>query len=272
MKFSSVSFLMKMLRRLKAQMPSEKRLALAHAASAAEREQRVVTIVSKVFPNGQLAVLGGPFRGMRYISNASGSQLLPKLIGSYEEPLHDWVSEILNVGMYSTIIDVGCAEGYYAVGFSKAKSNPRVFGFDIDPIALERAQKLAELNDASGAVKFYEAFDNEVLREILQQSCTNKALIFMDVEGAELNLLDPGKYPAILNCDILVELHDCFYPHSTDSVIGYLSRTHEIKINVDYPWRKKHYSFGENISADEIKFAIDEIRPDSMRWIYAVRK
>jgi hypothetical protein len=33
------------------------------------------------------AILGGPFRGMKYISEAQGSVLIPKLLGIYEKEL-----------------------------------------------------------------------------------------------------------------------------------------------------------------------------------------
>ena len=52
----------------------------------------------------------GPFAGMLYINEAACSTLAPKLIGSYEAELYSAFAEILATE-YTTIIDVGCAEG-----------------------------------------------------------------------------------------------------------------------------------------------------------------
>jgi hypothetical protein len=43
------------------------------------------------------------------------STFIPKIIGSYECELHPAIEEII-VNNYAEVWDVGCAEGYYAVG------------------------------------------------------------------------------------------------------------------------------------------------------------
>src|SRR5512140_2013789 len=67
----------------------------------------------------RLEVLSGPFKGMRYGDFSYNSALIPKLLGTYEADLHNWVGEALATG-YDAVINVGCAEGYYAVGFAYA--------------------------------------------------------------------------------------------------------------------------------------------------------
>src|SRR5919106_5511514 len=67
-----------------------------------------------------LTVRSGPFAGLRYVDAAVGApdraDCLPaKLLGSYERELHHAVERQLEVG-FSTIVNVGAAEGYYALG------------------------------------------------------------------------------------------------------------------------------------------------------------
>ncbi len=268
-----ILFLRKVAASIRAKLPSEKRRRLDELARSNERSIKIKAILKSLFPNGATEILGGPFEGMRYIPEASGSQLLPKILGSYEEPLHEWIGSILNNYEYTTIIDVGCAEGYYAVGLSRAKSRPRVIGFDIDEVALAHAKKLAELNASDRSIVFQKKFDNTSLKKILNSDRDGKFLIFMDVEGAEASLLDPNSFPDILRCDILAELHDCFYPQTTDLIIGYLSGTHRIRINLDYEWRNANYCPPDkSLSDQDYLFAIDEVRPNGMRWIYAEKK
>ena len=74
-------------------------------------------------------VAAGPFAGMRYITRSCGSKLAPKVIGCYERELHPAIENAIR-GDYQRIIDIGCAEGYYAVGLAWRKSSPRKQDFN----------------------------------------------------------------------------------------------------------------------------------------------
>jgi hypothetical protein len=53
---------------------------------------------------------------MRYAQvRATCSSVLSKLLGTYESELHPVLHEIL-IKPYELIVDVGSAEGYYAIG------------------------------------------------------------------------------------------------------------------------------------------------------------
>ncbi|MFL0206169.1 methyltransferase [Aquirufa sp. 2-AUSEE-184A6] len=235
-------------------------------------EEKILSIINKLYKN-EIYVLNGPFSGMKYISESNGSQLLPKLIGCYEEPIHNWILEIINNPIYKTIIDVGCAEGYYAVGFAKSPHHPQIIAFDIDNTALENAKKLAVLNNVVESIKFFNQFEYKFLENLLKSKPNQKVLVFMDIEGDERILLDTKKFPVIKECDFLVELHDCFYPGLTEKIISFFNQTHKIQIILDYPWREKEYCFNYNdFSSDETHFLFNENRPTGMSWMYAKRK
>ncbi len=62
-------------------------------------------------------IFSGPFAGMAYVARAVGSAVVPKLVGSYEQELHGVLADIAQTP-YMVVVDVGCAEGYYAVGLA----------------------------------------------------------------------------------------------------------------------------------------------------------
>lgn len=74
-----------------------------------------------------LVVQGGPFQGLQYVPSivesalavprALGSALIPKLLGCYEAELQGVLAQILATP-YQDILDIGSAEGYYAVGLA----------------------------------------------------------------------------------------------------------------------------------------------------------
>src|SRR5262245_45426434 len=72
----------------------------------------------KLFPDGApISVQHGPFKGLAYFDETVWGSITPKWLGSYEAELHPAIEEIIS-RPYETIIDVGCAEGYYAVGLA----------------------------------------------------------------------------------------------------------------------------------------------------------
>src|SRR6478752_2830493 len=76
-------------------------------------------------------ILGGPFAGMEYVSVATEGALVPRLLGSYESELHPHLQAFAEEGL-DCVIDVGCAEGYYAVGLARMMPDVAVHAYDID--------------------------------------------------------------------------------------------------------------------------------------------
>ena len=75
-------------------------------------------------------VLHGPFAGMDYTSEASEGGLAPRLLGTYEAELHPALAAVAARGL-QLIYDVGCAEGYYAVGLARAVPGARVRAYGV---------------------------------------------------------------------------------------------------------------------------------------------
>jgi hypothetical protein len=150
-------------------------------------------------------VSSGPFEGMRYVDYATGGAYAPKLLGTYEMELHPWVRQLLEVP-YEMMVNVGCAEGYYAVGFalSAARRDMGILAFDIDPAARESIRELAERNGVRDRVEVRGACD---WRQI-QAWPRKRTLLLCDIEGMERELLDPAAAPALRELDLLVEIHD----------------------------------------------------------------
>lgn len=100
-----------------------------------------------------LTVLHGPFKEMKYpVFDSVGSGLYPKLIGSYERELGG-VIEIICRQEYSEIIDIGCAEGYYAVGCSMRMPGAKVFAYDTSDKARRLCAEMARLNNVHDKIE-----------------------------------------------------------------------------------------------------------------------
>lgn len=217
-------------------------------------------IMLKVF-SSNFVVHNGPFKGMQYISESNGSAHLPKILGSYEEPIQEWINNAIKKE-YKTIIDIGCAEGYYAVGFGMRMPGTKVIAYEIDDNARKNTKELVELNKQNNI-----EIRSECTFEELNNECNENTLIFCDVEGYEDILLDPIKVPNLSLVDLIIESHDFMIPNLTEKLITRFYDTHSIKIVVDYPFRKNNYHTPSETTDYELSMIIDESRPPAMKFL-----
>lgn len=224
---------------------------------------RNIPLMKKAFGNNYV-VHHGPFSGMKYIQGSSGSAFLPKILGSYEEPIHNLIKEIVaNKRKYKRILDIGCAEGYYAVGFAVNMPDVDVFAYDINDNAREKINKMIEINDARNIMVGVECSPDE-----LNSMSQRGTLVFCDIEGAEKQLLDLARVPNLSLADILVESHDNAESGLTDLLIKRFYKTHAIEMVVDYPARKKRYATPNPVSSEDYDEIINEHRAEAMKWLY----
>ncbi len=172
-------------------------------------------------------VLSGPFKGMQYPSfTSTGSSLLAKLVGSYEDELNEVIKEIL-AAEYTTVVDVGCAEGYYAVGLAMQMQNTDVFAFDTNPRAQQLCRRMALTNGVSERVFVKGQFSDADLGKF---DFKKRGLVICDCEGYELELFTRESVKNLRYCDILVELHDYYDDHIASTILPLFSETHSTKL------------------------------------------
>lgn len=176
-------------------------------------------------------VRGGPFEGMDYCVNAAEGAYLPRLLGTYEAELAPVIAA-LRQDPPDHVIDIGCAEGYYAVGFARIFPEARVHAHDIDEIARRRCGLLAKANAVDDRVEIGGEFTGEDFARFEGL----KTLVFMDAEGFEDELLHPDRYPALQGFSLVVETHPGARPGVTDRLIQRFQATHDIqRIDQDTP-------------------------------------
>ena len=167
----------------------------------------------------------GPFKGMRYLDIdefEAGHFYAPKILGTLEQDLHPYLSDL---SKYEHIINVGCAEGYYAVGSLMRSPRSRVTAFDIVVKERERCERMARLNGVSDRLTVL----GECTSSFLEENCTPDSLVIMDIEGAESDLLracDAGK----LHGDLIVECHDVNGTSTEGTIVDFFTGTHEVTV------------------------------------------
>jgi len=216
----------------------------------------------------ELVVLNGPFKGMVFPYYEWA-----KLLGSYEDELHDVLDEILRTD-YRQVINVGCAEGYYAVGLARRLPAATVYGLDMDHTALAHCRKHAALNRVESRL-ILEGFCDAA--RLARFDFAPRTLIFSDCEGYEDELLRPDKIPGLKRCDVLVEVHDFKVPGISEALAARFSHTHEVrritekfKDPTKYPQLAGLSVFEQRVVLFEDR--ISEQRPYSQTWFFLKSK
>jgi SAM-dependent methyltransferase len=170
-----------------------------------------------------LTIWAGPFEGMEYMREATEGAIMPRLIGTYEAELHPHLEAFIAEGL-DCVVDVGCAEGYYAVGLARRLPGAAVYAYDIDAKARAACAALAARNGVESRVVVRETFTPQALAEFADR----RTLLLMDVEGAEDDLLRPDLAPALAQMKVIVETHDVYRPGVLQRVGERFAATHDV--------------------------------------------
>ena len=204
---------------------------IAHFISGALNEsirQRELTLAISLFPKHPRRVMYGPFKGLCYEPESLTSiEFARKLLGTYECELHSLFRSIAHIP-YDRVVDIGTAEGYYAIGLMKLIPGCIVYGFEIDDARRALCMANAHANGVVNRLHLQGACSHDTLREVLEGA--QRPLIVADCSGHELTLLLMDRIPQLTHADVLIELHEFNTdgPTVAETVRTRFSATHEI--------------------------------------------
>jgi len=189
---------------------------------------RSVLIQNTVLQQQGTVVMNGPLKGLNFLPQSAEGCHIAKLLGCYEQPLLPYIEQAIQAN-YPTILNIGCAEGYYAVGMARRMLDTKVLAFDLNPKAQEVCNALAAKNGVTDRVTVGALFKPEDFTTFAGK----RALVLCDIEGAEKDLLDPAVAPALTGMYLIVESHECLIPGVTQLLIDRFSATHDITVVED---------------------------------------
>lgn len=217
-----------------------------------------------------MRVLSGPFTGMEYVSESSGSAYLPKVVGCYERELNGAIDRVIG-GDHDLLVDVGSAEGYYAVGLA-TRCDADVIAYEMNPEARRLAAALADKNGVAGRIDQREACDAAGLEHALAGART--PFVLVDVEGAEAEILDPEAAPSLARATVLVEIHEFARPGITAELMRRFAPTHRIETIWETDRSADEYPYASFWTAimptAYLRRAVEEHRVYKQSWLWLV--
>ncbi|MGQ9364730.1 hypothetical protein [Azospirillum sp. ST 5-10] len=209
-----------------------------------------------------LRVQTGPFAGMECVDVVEGSLLAPKILGTYEEELHPifFASDA-----YRRFVDVGCAEGFYAVGVRLRAPSVEVHAFDTSAAAREATAAMARLNGVADAVRIGGLCSGDTLAELSVPG----TLVLIDIEGAEVELLQQTPMQRLAASDVIVETHQVGEALTTARVVERLRPTHDVTVIAQSERRWSAFPELAVLGQLDRFLALWEGRGGGQVWVYA---
>ena len=220
------------------------------------REREGVTAIARALGGGgPVRVRHGPFQGMSYPEDRLGDVAAPvaKLMGTYELEIHDALMAALARGA-RTFIDVGCADGYFAVGLPYVDHAVRTYAFDLSRDARELCAEVARTNSLEANVEIGKRFAGPSLDAI---DCAG-ALMLCDIEGAERTLFDDGLIGRLAQTSVIIEVHEQGAQGLSAALRNRFDRTHGVMV-VEQVRRQAVDGVAPGVLA--------ELRPPDQHWL-----
>jgi hypothetical protein len=210
---------------------------------------------------------------MRYIENSIGSAYLPKLLGTYERELAQ-VVEVVCAARPDLIVDLGAAEGYYAVGLAVRNPQARVVAFERELAGRAALLKMAVLNGVENRMRILGECGLPELQAALTTDSERTPFLVCDVEGDEDRLLDPIAVPGLNRALILAETHEFVHRGVTQELQQRFEATHKVSCIWQTPRASEDFPFRGGptrlLPRSYLAWAVSEWRPERMCWLWMV--
>jgi precorrin-6B methylase 2 len=167
---------------------------------------------------------------------------------------------------YSLVVDIGAAEGYYAVGLARRIKCP-VVAYDTEYRERKYCREMAAENGVSELVQVRSWCSPDNLRALADG---RRLLVVCDCEGGEFELLTEDAVKSLSRSDLLVELHDVAGVDVKAAMLSRLAQTHNTNIlrsRLERPVYQELAFFG----ADGQRY-LSELRDAGQEWIWATSR
>jgi hypothetical protein len=212
-------------------------------------------------------VIAGPFKGLRI--PAWQHRSFSELLGAYEHDLAPLIEDVI-ARKPQTIINVGAAYGYYALGFAQRLPEVGILAYESDVTRVNLIKKYGALNGVADRIKFRgECSATSLARDL---ETVGSAFVLMDIEGGEAAVLDAAIVPQLRRAELLIELHEMFVPGITQMLQERFAATHDQSLirETAVPLDKLDLAaWGlDDLDRNALAGILDDLRGREMAWLH----
>lgn len=154
----------------------------------------------------------GPFKGMKIDSQPywAPSDLGIKCFGMYELEIQDLLIKLQKERHRSTFIDLGGADGYFAIGVLVNRLFDKCIVYEMDAKGREKLGHNSSVNGVRDRIIIKGEANIDTLSEALANN-QEDFILLCDIEGAEYSLFTEDLLFRLRNNHLIIEMHEPYY-------------------------------------------------------------
>ena len=217
----------------------------------------------------------GPFKGMQLnqCRNWSRYDLITQILGTYETHVLQKLIAF-SKGKNNVFIDLGSADGYFAVGMAFSGVFDHVYAFEKDFEMQRIIKNNAQLNDCESKMSILGKSNEASLKSIVSQ-CKESITILIDIEGDEYDLLNPKMLSSLSHCSIICELHPWMKKDGKalqKALLSEASAFFDIELIYRESYNPNDFEELSCFNEEERLIALSEGRGPNMHWLVLTPK
>jgi len=174
---------------------------------ASRSYQRKIVLSNRIHRKMNGVVGYGVMKGLKLLLSATWGRgdRAGMLLGLYEREVAGLLQKYMPGR--STFIDIGAADGYYAVGMLVAGLCDECVAFEASEKGRASILDLAKINDFENHIKILGAANENTLSELSKNHQLDRSVILCDIEGEEINVFNDNSIAILDGSIIIIELH-----------------------------------------------------------------
>ena len=226
-------------------------------------------VLNKIILEHGHQVAYGTFKGMKLSKNTywSKNDIITHILGVYEKHVLKKIIEFSKKGNYP-FIDIGAADGYFAIGMAFSETFKKIYAFEIDEEGRRSLNRNIENNFCKDKVVVDIEANFETLKDIVDKN--KSAVILIDIEGSEFDLLDDNLLQLLSNCYIVCELHPTLSTNGFEKqnmLINNAKAFFDVSIIQRESYSPNKFSELNEFTDEERLIAFGEGRENNMNWL-----
>ena len=152
-------------------------------------------------------VQNGVFKNLKINKDVTWGRgdIASKIYGFYENKIQEKLKEIKK----PILIDIGAADGFFAIGCLYSKLSKYCYAFEQNEISRLALHKTAEINKVSNQISIMGKVDNQSFLSSLPNDLElSKTVILCDIEGEEYNFFSETILKKLKKCNLIIEIHN----------------------------------------------------------------
>ena len=152
-------------------------------------------------------VQNGVFKNLKINKDVTWGRgdIASKIYGFYENKIQEKLKEIKK----PILIDIGAADGFFAIGCLYSKLSKYCYAFEQNETSRLALRKTAEINKVTNQISIMGKVDNQSFLSSLPNNLElSKTVILCDIEGEEYDFFSETILKKLKKCNLIIEIHN----------------------------------------------------------------